>query len=507
LSNRPIRSIVLVVLGSLALLWPALINGGPFWFPDTSNYVRAADGAVVYATGRRSEWSDRLTVVSEQATVTTEAASSDVSQLKPTRPVYSGRSIYYGLLLYLPLILLGIWGSVVVQALITTGVLVFVGGILARELRLAPSHTLVSGGAILVLVTPLPFYTSMLMPDVYSGLLILTLAVAIAFFDTLSRPERWGLVLISALFATFHTTNLLITGAVAAAALLVSSLAQRRLRAVALVLPVLAVGAFSIVLFNVMVQLALDEKPVSPPFLSARLTAAGPGVDYLRGNCRQEAEPFVLCRHRHRLPLESDSFLWSEESDTGLFQLLSQKEQRAIGAQDSRFFMATLAHDPLGFAAASGRSVLEQLLSFDLENFNYPKSRTGNLLENYPRAVAQAIAETRAASRKMPVAPFVWFSIASTLIGGGVIASVAVRSWRGNHTGFPDGLWYLVGVLLLGVLANSAICGALSGPHARYQMRLIWIVPFAAMIIVIAARRQTLWPEAAEPELTREAAR
>ena len=37
----------------LSLAWPALINGQPFYFPDTTAYVRSADIAVYIFSGHR----------------------------------------------------------------------------------------------------------------------------------------------------------------------------------------------------------------------------------------------------------------------------------------------------------------------------------------------------------------------------------------------------------------------------------------------------------------------
>jgi hypothetical protein len=42
-------------------------------------------------------------------------------------------------------------------------------------------------------------------------------------------------------------------------------------------------------------------------------------------------------------------------------------------------------------------------------------------------------------------------------------------------------------LLLMAVLVvNAAICGVLSGPFARYQARLIWLLPVAAGLTVCA---------------------
>src|SRR5437868_4592133 len=43
---------VLVVL----FMWPAIYNGQPFFYPDTSSYIRGFDGGVVWLTGKKSAW-------------------------------------------------------------------------------------------------------------------------------------------------------------------------------------------------------------------------------------------------------------------------------------------------------------------------------------------------------------------------------------------------------------------------------------------------------------------
>src|SRR5438876_10366212 len=38
-------------------------------------------------------------------------------------------------------------------------------------------------------------------------------------------------------------------------------------------------------------------------------------------------------------------------------------------------------------------------------------------------------------------------------------------------------------VILLGEVSNALICGALSGPHERYQARLTWLIPVVALLL------------------------
>ena len=44
-------------------------------------------------------------------------------------------------------------------------------------------------------------------------------------------------------------------------------------------------------------------------------------------------------------------------------------------------------------------------------------------------------------------------------------------------------------LLVLAVAINAAVCGMLSGPFDRYEARLLWLVPCAAMLLHEARRR------------------
>ena len=62
------------------------------------------------------------------------------------------------------------------------------------------------------------------------------------------------------------------------------------------------------------------------------------------------------------------------------------------------------------------------------------------------------------------------------------LLSIAGTVWmmvRPNRRLAPTGAF--LSFLVAGVLLNAAICGALSTPKGRYQMRLIWVLPLAAL--------------------------
>jgi hypothetical protein len=56
--KQRLRELAAIIAVALALLWPAFVNGEPFYMADTPSYLRGADGAVHELTGASSAWSD-----------------------------------------------------------------------------------------------------------------------------------------------------------------------------------------------------------------------------------------------------------------------------------------------------------------------------------------------------------------------------------------------------------------------------------------------------------------
>jgi hypothetical protein len=485
---------MLVAVSAIALLWPAVLNGGPFWFPDSSTYIRAADAAAVTVTGNRSEWSDLLVrIPASEVTQMESGAEQPVrksaarAQWEPARPVLTGRSIYYGMMLYLPMRLLGPWGSVLFQSLFVAGLIVGSLVIAARETgadaRVVAPITL----AVLILLTPLPFYTSMLMPDVFSGVLILVLGTVTVFWSELKTMTRVSLICACAVMATFHSSHVLIAAALAGAAFLMAIRSRARFRPILLALPVIATALVGEAAFTQAVKWQLGRDPISPPFLSARITSSGPGKAFLDRQCSGSRDDFALCAHRDRLPLPSDDFLWSEQSETGVFQVVDSGQQRQIAEQDKAFFVAVLTDDPVSVLTVSAKSFLRQLIAFDLQNFNYSSMLKASAPQKLPPAAKTQFLKSRAFAGEMPVAFTVAATVVTTLGSLVFLWLACARLYGTRKRPLPVPVKYAI-LICLGVLANALVCGAISKPGARYQMRLIWLVPVAALVTAFAGR-------------------
>jgi hypothetical protein len=73
------------------------------------------------------------------------------------------------------------------------------------------------------------------------------------------------------------------------------------------------------------------------------------------------------------------------------------------------------------------------------------------------------------------------------------IAITLVRFWE--IVSANEKLFYLL--ILFGQLSNALICGALSGPHERYQSRLAWLLPALALILYYQTWLRSLQSHAA----------
>src|SRR5690606_38437655 len=184
-----------------------------------------------------------------------------------------------------PMQLIGSWGGVVLQSLIVSFLLLKWLTIALRQSNSEGGWRVITIFGILVALTPLPYFTSMLMPDVYAGIIILTLGTLICFWHQISVGEKallWGA---SAITVTFHSTHILIVAAMAVGASMFCFRGSRRLRPILLSAPILFTAVLAAMAFSIAVEMRLGEKPMSPPFLSARITASGPGTTYLNENC------------------------------------------------------------------------------------------------------------------------------------------------------------------------------------------------------------------------------
>jgi hypothetical protein len=451
-------------------IWPALYNGQPIFFPDTTAYIRGADAAIAKITGHQSIWSPPPV-----------SAAGDIVSLSNPKDkfVIAGRSIYYGALVYAGDLLDRFWPTILMQA---AAVALAVGLTLYLTIGFSwlALAMIVSG---LALVTPMAFFASFLMPDVFAGVAILGAANLAVLADRMSRTTMLAWISLICAAALFHTSHLLLMVAIFSLCVLCKAILKIEIswKGVAGLAFCIAFAFAGEAAFNIAVKKSLGAEPVRPPYLMARLIADGPGADYLKANCPQAN--FTVCRFVDRLPLSSaENFLWnSDPNQGGVFATSDPDTRRLLVAEQNYFILATVKYDPLGVIGSVLRNGISQIAVIGLTEFNYQEINLSFYRSHVPQNYLTIMQETKAWNDQMPVGPASKLVVASTVLSIVFIAWLLIQ----NHRAVERDRRFetFAGMIIAGVLLNAFICGALSGPTERYQTRVIWLAPFLACLL------------------------
>jgi hypothetical protein len=394
--------------------------------------------------------------------------------------VLSGRSIYYGAILYVADAAGSLWLAVAFQALLAALSIILTVRRLYPPAVTAKVGTLLLAG-LLALISPVAYFTSYLLPDIFSGLAVLALGHLLFFSRDLGAREFgfWLVVLLLALL--FHTSNILVTITLMILASLgrltgLFSFPWRRLFPVALALLIAFSGE---ALFGLAVKQATGKPPVRPPFIMARLIADGPGLEYLQESCPESG--FLLCRIKD-LPADSDYFLWGATRPSGVFSAIPYSQRRQLAAEQTRFVINVVLTRPIAVLRSTFSAILSQAQQVALGEFNYHPTQSDAFENKLPFEIMQQLRGSEAYKQTMPVKLVETLTLLSTLALLLLLCRNFLRTRRwGNFNRASE--FALIG--LLGIAANIIVCGALSTPHDRYLMRVLWILPLIGGAILL----------------------
>jgi hypothetical protein len=451
---RPEAAIVLA--GAALFLWPTALNWHPYLFWDTYGYFLQGKAYAQLILG----WLQLAPAPPETAHGWIGAAgrmlAADPSIRSPT----------WSLLCYGLAALGGFWLLAALNALAAAAAVELA---LSRLFGLAPGCRL-AAMAGMAAFTSLPWFASYLMPDLYAGLLVLAAATLAFAWRGLGGAERAGLLALYLLSVSFHTSHLpLALGLAGLAALLPAAGDPRLARAARLGLPAAATVAV-LLGANWLAFGHATLAPQSAPFLLARSWEDGPARAYLEAACPEAG--WAVCAGLDALPSTAQGFLWSPERSYWGMNLATRA---AVRAEETAILTRAIAADPLGQLRASLANAAEQLGSFGLDDLVIGRGAAVTA-EDYTFVY-------------LPEAPAaVWgLSLFSTLVYAG--AALALPALAGSlagpgaRAGAP-----VAGFVLAALLLNAAVCGALSGPHHRYQARVVWLLPLLAGGLLLRPR-------------------
>lgn len=432
-----------MLVSAVLLVWPALMNAYPLVFVDTAAYLRH--------------------------TILREAPWDKTAAYGPFLLLF-----HQGTTLWLPL---------AAQGLMLSWLLWLVQRVALGE-AFPARHLLLCG--LLAALTAAPWFTAMLMPDVFTPVVVLCTFLLGFGEDRLHRLEMLAVGLMGALGVAVHLSHLPTALALVALVLL----ARRRWRPVLRVCLPLAAAMLFLLGANWHNFGRATLSAHGSIFLFARLQADGPAVATLRDRC--PAAGWYLCDFIDAMPMDSDHFLWNPNSPPSRDAAGHHRPMGSVmlAPEAAQVVAATLRDHPWAVARAALGNWADQLVKVrvgdthdnaDLDEFagrvlarGFPASEVAAF---QAAAQMQGTLERRAAPFLLPHVPLLLLSLPLLL------AATWLFARRQDTTRLG-----LVLCVLVGVAGNAFATGALSKPHHRYQARIAWLLPMAAAL--------ALWPAA-----------
>ena len=493
--SRGLQGLGLSLLGAAILMWVALADGRPAVFSDTALYYDQAE--YLFEALHWVSPNQAVSPPGDPAALPVRAGEANVAA-----SIDGARSPVYGAVVYALQRAGGLWLVAAAQAWAASGAVYLLYRASAPSARRWGYLVLMAGLAVL---TTLPVFTGWIMPDAMAGVAACGLLVLLVYPDRLGRGALGGVVALTAYGLAVHRSNLLdAAGAAACAAALLRLFGARwRSLGARLALVALAAGAAVAVSLSLSgpIQARAGQPIGSPPFMSARVLADGPGRRYLRRVCAATETPYALCAFRNRPLATSDQILWSHARSQAVFYAASPVNRLRMAREDARFALAVTVAEPWAQGWAAARNAAQQFAfayvddplrdqGFYVTDDFWRRTVLPRILPGAAQCADDDGCPTRVAK------PVSW-----VLEGAGLILAALILAWRlsaadvtavlrhPQATGWRDQrarTLASLGVVLGLLIVNAAVCGALSGPFPRYQARLVWLFPLQAGLCVAA---------------------
>ncbi len=494
-----------VLAAAALLLWTAAANGRPPVFTDTAYYFTLGEYASELAG----------LVPGGEARV----AAADPSRIRHDGPggrpsqastIMGARAPSYALFLYGTQRLGGLWLTAALQA----WAMAWTVWLLARGVE--PLRSLAAFWALsaaLAATSTLPYVTSFAMPDVFGGVTAAGIVALLVWWDRYGAGERAGLAALLLFAFTTHGSHpavALVMGGAGAVVLWLFGAGRGRALArgglvIGLALASLAVGAAG----EAWLDRAGSIPLLRPPFLTARLVADGSGRTYLHTACRDPAAKggaaYRLCAHAREPLTNSEAILWAENPRIGVFTPADYDERLALIGEQGRFVRGVLAYDPVGAAGSALRNWGLQLARAYVDD---PLRNQAFFLRvrYWRRTSLPAIMPDPAPcrNRREGCRPLFRYTQVEVWTTGWALLAIAFVVGRLGSSGLPQALWRrrlgwsdpetramaAMAAIAAALLVNAAVCGVTSGPFPRYQARVVWLIPAAAVMTEFAVRRR-----------------
>jgi hypothetical protein len=371
-----------------------------------------------------------------------------------------------------------LWLVAIAQCAITA----FVMTEFARAIRPALSlWALLAIGAFLCVTTGLPWYAAQIEPDCFVVVVPLTLYL-LAFHGASLGPLRRALVFVAAAIAiACHPSHIALAAGLLAAIGLLRFAPQTWIAARALPRPrlVLAVSSLAMAFLVVVAANYAFTREIffsrsGAIFLEARIMEDGLIAPVLDADC--PGAGYAICPYKDRLPSRADTWLWMTKASP--FKKLGGFAKRQ--KESSILVRESLLRYPVENAVVALEDAVLQFFWFQTGDGIVPQEWVLN--REFRIAIPQQVSAYDRAYQQEGEIWFVPINIVHVPVAFLFLAALYLilrRAW--TRRDWKGGL--LPAFVLLALLGNAFICGVFSGPHGRYQSRIMWLPAFAVILI------------------------
>lgn len=451
-----VRAARAILLGALILMWPAIWNGYPILYSDTNAFMVQGilnffvwDKPFIYGPWMNLfHWQYSLW------------------------PVLLAQALIVSSILWLTLVSVNVY-AVSLHACDQSKHLQFE----KTQPGQVDIHFIVVC-LLLSVLTAAPWFTSLLMPDIFAPITVLCIYLLTIRPDLGWRTRLWVL-LVGTFAIASHLSHLVIAAAVL---LVVACIKFGRLKVAVLPL-VFALGA--LIATNLYGFQKFAISPFGSVFLLARLEADGHIKPILDRLCT--SQNLYLCEWKDRLAPDSDDFLWDGEGPVWKHP----GGPIGLSPEASEMVRAAVLANPLGVLQSLVKNTWTELLMVGLGDTLHPDhldlSVRARLQTYFPQAELERYRQSRQVQGTLTQSAVFfntlgWVSLVAGLI---VCLYAGYRALvRGERT-----ISLLIGMVFVALLANAFATGALSKPHYRYQTRIAWLLVFVPLILPYRIRR------------------
>lgn len=450
--RNAINTILVLILGTLLIMQAAFYNGYPLVYSDTGTYI--------------------------------------FSGMKMEIPI--DRPLLYGLLIRWSSFSTTLWSVVFLQSFLLSWAIYFVSRSFFDSNR---NFKFILTVAILCFTTSISWYSSQLMPDIFTATSLLLL-YALMTSKNQSSLTIASLILGFVLSINVHFSNLLIAIVVIGTLFLVTWKKRQVIKAhINFKATVIAIGMAVLLplLINYSVEKKVKINQGSHVFLTGRMLDNGVLKSFLDDQC--SIKNYALCYCKDELPLNSRVFLWSDSSP---LQALGGWEKSEKPLNEILRGIFTSPKHLVQFAYSSTTATFSQLLQNEIgsglitEWYALPDSPPHYAISTYfPREVKQYQQARQNKNlwgqgldlKLINSASSILLFLSALLI----FCFLALRKWRDK---LEIRMKLFILVLILGIFANALVTASLANVYDRLQARVSWMLVFVALVLVFKEKKE-----------------